>query len=185
MIESKLTMSCEASVNRGSSISFAPVRSTHYKVDCIRKGELIWTEEFDNIVVNEGLNDSLYKHLKGSAYTAAWYVGLAGTGSKVAGDTAAEIGGTNAWSEVTNYTQGVRQTLTLGSVSGQSVDNSLNKASFTINTTITIYGAFVVSSSVKNGTSGVLYGVGDFGSSKDCESGDVLILSITCSVAAS
>ena len=51
--------------------------STHYRVECHDKdGNMKWVEEFDNLVVTAGLNDSLDKHFKGSTYTAAWYVGI-------------------------------------------------------------------------------------------------------------
>lgn len=160
--------------------------TTHYKMTCHRKGKLIWTSEYDNIVVNEGLDDSLDKHLKGSAYTAAWYVGLCGNGTKDAGDTAAEIGGTNAWAEVTSYDEATRPTLVLGAVSSQSVDNVGNLAVFTVNATVSIYGCFLASSNVKDGTSGVLYSEGDFTDGvRNCKSADVLSVTVTCTTSAS
>ena len=37
----------------------------HYIVECIGPdGKLKWTNEFDNLVTNEGLNDNLDKYLK-------------------------------------------------------------------------------------------------------------------------
>ena len=39
-----------------------------------------WREVNENLVTTEGLNDILTKYLKGSSYTATWYVGLAGAG---------------------------------------------------------------------------------------------------------
>jgi len=47
-------------------------------------GEIKWEETKDNIIVNAGLDDLLDKYLKGSSYTAAWYVGLKGSGTAVA-----------------------------------------------------------------------------------------------------
>jgi hypothetical protein len=44
-----------------------------YNSDSMLMGN-IWNDTFDNLVVNEGLDDSLDKHLKGSGYTAAHYV---------------------------------------------------------------------------------------------------------------
>jgi hypothetical protein len=52
-------------------------------------GELKWEDGFDNLVTTEGKNDIIDKYFKGSAYTAAWYLGLKGTGSAAVGDTLA------------------------------------------------------------------------------------------------
>jgi hypothetical protein len=151
-----------------------------YKVECFdSNGNLKWVEETPNTVVNAGLDDLLDKYLKGSTYTAAFYVWLKGTGSIAAGDTMASHAG---WSEITAYSEGVRQTLTLGTVSSQSVDNSASKAAFSINGTATVAGAFVVTDSTKGGTSGTLYGVADFSASRNVESGDTL--NVTCTLTA-
>jgi len=159
---------------------------THWRVECRdRAGRLRWVDEFDNLVVNEGLNDSLDKHFKGSGYTAAWYVGLTGsTPSFAADDTMASHSG---WTEVTAYDETVRETLTLGAVSGQSVDNSANKATFTIDTNdTTIGGAFIVSNSTKGGSTGVLYGGGAFSAGdKQLDDDDTLSVTVTLTASAS
>lgn len=153
------------------------VPKTHFKCEAFDAfGKHLWTEEFDNLVTDAGINDLLDKYFKGSTYTAAWYVGLKGTGSEAAGDTMASHGG---WSEVTGYTEGVRQTLTLGTVSGKSVNNSANKATFSINATVTVAGAFTVTNNTKGGTTGTLYGVGDFSAPRSLGSGDTLQVTIT------
>jgi len=159
--------------------------ANHFRVEAWRGDRLLWVDEFDNLVVNEGLDDALDKHLKGSSYTAAWYVGLAdGTPSFAAGDTMASHAG---WSEVTAYDEANRPTLTLGTVSGQSVDNSASKAEFTISSNdTTIGGAFVVSDNTKGGTTGVLYGGGAFSAGdKTLDDNDVLRVTVTCTASAS
>jgi hypothetical protein len=138
-------------------------------------------------VVEEGLDDSLDKHLKGSGYTAAWFVGLTdGTPSFAAGDGmgTADHGG---WTEVTAYDEAVRQTLNLGAVSGQSVDNSGSKAVFTIDTNdTTIGGAFIVSVDTKGASQGTLYGGGAFtGADKTIDDDDTLTITVTCTASAS
>jgi hypothetical protein len=156
-----------------------------FLVEAFRNGELLWSEEFTNLVVTQGLNDSLDKHLKGSGYTAAWYVGLINnspTPTLAAGDTAASHSG---WSELTSYDEANRQTLTLGSVSGGSVDNSASKAVFTISATVAIYGAFVISNNTKGGTSGVLYGEGAFSQVRNLVDNDVLNVTVTLTASAS
>jgi hypothetical protein len=90
------------------------------------------------------------------------------------------------WTEIADYSESVRQTLTLGSVSGGSVSNTASKATFSINGTATIGGAFVVSNSTKSGSTGTLYGAGAFtGGNKSASSGDSLTVTVTLTAAAS
>jgi len=139
-----------------------------------------WREVNENLVTTEGLNDILTKYLKGSSYTAAWYVGLAGAGTKAAADTMSSHSG---WAVVADYSESVRQTLTLGTASSGSIDNTASKAVFSINGTATVAGAFVTTSNTKSGTSGTLYGVVDFGSSRSVISGDTLTVTVTLTAA--
>jgi hypothetical protein len=196
-------MSVGGQVQGGGGLPIGVGLSTHYKIEAFRLrrgGKLLkrltgwnkpwmryklWEEEFDNIVVNVGLDDALDKHLKGAAYTAAWYVGLTdGTPTVAAGDTMASHAG---WVEVTAYDEAVRQTLTLGAVSGQSVDNSASKAVFTISANGTVIGgAFVNTVNTKGGSTGTLYGAGAFtAGDKTLDDNDVLNVTVTCTAAAS
>lgn len=169
----------------------------YYHIECFGKAErkrdakgrfywerpLKWVEDIANLVVNEGLNDSLDKHLKGSSYTAAWYVGLTtDSDTFAAADTMSSHAG---WVEDTHYSNATRPALTLGTVSGQSVDNSASKASFNINDTATIGGAFIASNSTKGGTTGILYGGAAFSANRSVISGDTLNVTVTCTAAAS
>lgn len=159
--------------------------TTHYRVECVGEdGALKWADEFDNIVVTTGLNELLTDTFKASAYTAAWYVGLtAATPTFAAGDTMASHGG---WTESAAYSEGARQTLTLGSVSGGSVNNSASKAVFSINATATVGGAFVANNSTKSGSTGVLYGGGAFTEgNRSVVNGDTLSVTVTLTVTAS
>jgi len=155
----------------------------HYLVECYDSdGFLKWSDEFDNLITTEGLTDNLDKYLKGAAYTAAWYVGLTdGTPTVAAGDTMSSHAG---WAEVVAYTEATREVLTLGTVSAGSVDNSASKASYAINATATIGGAFTCSVSTKSGTTGTLYGVGAFtGGDRSMSDGDTLNVTVTCTAA--
>ena len=148
------------------------------------QGNLKWRDEFDNLVTNAGLDDSLTQHLKGSAYTAAWYVGLTdGTPTAAAADTMASHAG---WTEVVAYDEAVRQTLTLGAVSGQSVDNTASKATFTVSTDNTVIGgAFITTASDKGGATGTLYAVGALSAAdKTLDDGDTIVVTVTCTAAA-
>lgn len=173
----------ESNLVAGGGVRAGMLRSTRYKIECVRNGEIIWTEEFDNLVVTEGLNDSLDKHFKGSSYTAAWYVGLTdGTPSFAAGDVMTSHAG---WAEIADYDEATREALALGTPSAGSVDNSASKASFTISASVTVGGAFLVTNSTKSGTSGILYGGGAFSQDRSLVDNDVLNVTITLTAAAS
>lgn len=156
----------------------------YYEIECRDKnGNLKWVEKFTNLVTTEGLNDSLDKHLKGSNYTAAWYLGLTGaTPVFAAADTMASHAG---WTEVTDYEAEARAALAFGTVSGGSVNNSTSKAGFKITEDDTdIGGAFIVSDNTKSGTSGILYGGGAFaGGNKRLGDGDTIDVTVTCTAA--
>lgn len=147
----------------------------HYKLECLdADGNLKWVEEIDNLVTTEGKNDIIDKYFKGSAYTAAWYMGLKGTGSAAAGDTLASHAG---WSEVNPYT-GNRPAITFGTTSAGS--NTATAVSYSITSSATVAGCFV--SSVNTGTAGKLYSAGDFASSRSVVNGDTLNATLTVSV---
>jgi len=168
---------------------------TRYVFECRdRYGRLKWREEAHNLVTTEGLNDLLTKYFKGSDYTAAWYVGLVdntGYTAFAATDTATKITDTanppttNGWQESDDYDEATREVLTLGDVAGGSVGNSASPASFTISATKTLKGGFLSSSSAKNATTGVLYGVVAFtsGNTRSVEDGDTLNVTATLTAA--
>lgn len=150
-----------------------------WSFECYDKnGNLKWKEECKNLTTNVGLDDILNKYWKGSAYTAAHYVGLtSGSPTTAAADTMSSHAG---WTEITYYSEATREALTLGTVSSQSVDNSASKASFSINATATVGGAFCVTNSTKGGTTGTLVSVVAFtGGNKAVSSGDTLNVNVT------
>lgn len=151
----------------------------YFTVDCYGPdGELKWTEVAHNLVTNEGLDHLLDVLLGGATQSNPWYVGLKESGSPAAGDTLLSH---PTWSENSNYT-GTRKEYVEASATSQSVTNSANKASFSIDTdTQTINGAFLAS--VTSGTSGVLLCAADFSSAKSLDSGDTLEVTYTISAA--
>lgn len=152
-----------------------PAPCFSYKLECFDKdGNLKWEETIHNLVTTEGKNDIIDKYFKGSAYTAAWYLGLKGTGAAAVGDTLASHAG---WAEVTPYA-GNRPAITFGTTSGGS--NTATAVAYTINATATVAGAFL--SSVNTGSAGKLYSAGDFASSRSVLSGDTLNVTPTVSV---
>jgi hypothetical protein len=160
-----------------------------YELECIGPdGKVKWRETFTNLVTNAGRTDLVTNYFKGSAYTAAFYVGLIDSTGYTTGaantDTMSSHGG---WTtESVPYSNGTRPALTLGSVTGTttvSVDNSASKASYTINASATVKGAFVTTNNTKSGTSGTLYSAGTFtGGDRTVANGDTLNVQVTLSV---
>jgi hypothetical protein len=140
------------------------------------KPVLRWKDDFWNIVVTAGLNKLLDATIKSGLASPAWYVGLKGTGSMISADT---MGSHSGWSDIAPYSNGTRPAYTPGSISSGSVDNSASKAVFNINATSTVYGCFLCDNSTVSGTTGTLYGGGDFGSSRAVINGDTLNITIT------
>ena len=137
------------------------------------EGNLRWSETVENLVTTAGKTDLIDKYLKGSAYTAAWYLLLMGTGTPAVGDTLASHAG---WSEVTPYT-GNRPSITWGTTASGS--NTASAVSITINATATVAGAGCCTAAT--GTSGVLYNAALFASSRSVVSGDTLAVTVTLS----
>jgi len=172
----------------GSAADSASAKGV-YKIQCHDKdGNLKWEDEAPNLVVNVGLQDMNAKYFTGSAYTAAWYIGLYGAGASntpAAGDTMSSHAG---WTEVTAYSQATRPACTFGTptTANPSVaTNSASPASFSINGTTTVGGAFLTSNNTKGGTTGTLYSAADFSAPGDraVVSGDTLSVTYTLSLA--
>lgn len=127
------------------------------------------------------------KYFTGSAYTAAWYIGLYGAGASntpAAADTMSSHAG---WTEVVAYSQATRPACTFGTptTADPSVaTNSASPATYTINGTTTVGGAFLTSNSTKSGTTGTLFSASDFSSPGDRSvvSGDTLTVTYTFSL---
>lgn len=136
-----------------------------------KDGTLKWEESTHNLVVNVGLKDMNDKYFSGVTYSAAWYLGLingpaSGT-TFIAGDTA---GTHTGWTENTDYSQSTRPQVTFGAATTADpsvISNSASPASFSINGTATIAGAFLISNSTKGGSTGILFSESDFQSPGD------------------
>lgn len=113
----------------------------------------------------------------GGAAVTYQYLQKADTAAKI--NTSINFPTTNGWQETTAYDESVRQTLTLGSVSGQSVSNTASKAVFTISATKTISGAFLITNSTKGGTSGIIMGAAFFSTARDVLDDDTLNVTVT------
>lgn len=153
-----------------------------YKIECFDKnGNLKWGDDFENIVVTEGRNHYLDATLVSGVTSPTWYVGLKDSTNAVASDTIAIKG----FTEITVYDEVNRPVFTPGSINAGSVDNSTSKAEFTINDTATIGGAFLVNDNTKGGTTGILLGAGEFVTARSVLSGDIVRVTVTCSITSS
>jgi hypothetical protein len=151
-----------------------------FTVTCVDKdGHEKWVDIAPNLVVNTGLQDMNTKFFTGSAYTAAWYIGLVnGTSATTTfsgGDTLATHAG---WTENSSY-GGNRKAASFGSATladPSNINNASSTASFTMNATANIAGAFLCN--VASGTTGLLFSAADFQSPGDraVVSGDVLLV---------
>ena len=149
-----------------------------FTVTCIDKdGHEKWVDIAPNLVVNTGLQSMNTQFFTGSAYTAAWYIGLVnGTSASTTfsgGDTLATHTG---WTENSNYV-GTRKAASFGAATladPSNINNSASAASFTMNANATIAGAFLTN--VASGTTGLLFSAADFQSPGDrtVVNGDVL-----------
>ena len=145
------------------------------------QGNLKWTDTYSNLVTTVGKNDLLDKYLAGSAYTAAWYLGLI----SLTGYTAVAVGDTMAshagWTEDIGYSNSTRVAPSFGAASAGS--KASTATAFNINATTTIKGTFLTTVSTKSGTTGILYSAGLFtGGDKAVASGDTLNVTYTASV---
>jgi len=189
-------MSAGGKANAGvnAHVSFGPrlAINHHFHIECFDKhGRKKWEDEFDNLVVNEGLNDYLEQYYNGSAYTAAHFVGLTdGTPTFAAGDTMSSHAG---WVEEIEYqaTEGspaasVRPAYVPAAAASQSIDNSASKAVFVITVASTIGGAFLTTASDKSGSTGTLVGGNAFtGGDRSLSLDDTLNVTVTASMTSS
>jgi len=137
-------------------------------------------EDVTNLIPTEGLNYMLGTALTGVAQLLSWYIAIfSGNYTPVATLTAATF--TANTTESTAYAETTRVAWTPGAIAGGSVDNSANKAVFTMNATTTIYGIGQLSVSTKSATTGTLISCALFAAAKAVVATDVLNVTSTLS----
>ena len=160
-----------------------------YYVECHDKdGNLKWSAESQNLVVNVGLQYMAGTALTSVSQITAWYIGLYGAGASnnpAAGDTMASHSG---WTEIVPYSNATRVAATFATATTANpsvVTNSASPATFNINATATVGGAFLTSGSAKSGTTGTLFSASDFSAPGDRSvvSGDIISVTYTFSLA--
>lgn len=178
----KLTETSDVSISKSTDMNEVIGVTGHYDVQCVGPdGQVKWVDSIENLVVTVGKNDLLDKYFAGSAYTAAWYMGLvdgASSPTYAAGDTLASHAG---WTESTAYSGTNRATVAWNSASAGS--KASTATSFSINATATIAGALLTVTQVRATTTGVLYSAGSFsGGNRSVANGDTLNVTYTASV---
>ena len=151
----------------------------------IRDGKIIDQWEQPNIVVDEGLNYMLDAALSGGSVLTAWYVGLFKNNyTPISTNVMATFPGAGvaneADAELTNTT---RPIWTDAGASAKVITNTASPAVITFASDIPIYGAFLSSSSVQSGTSGVLLAASKFSAVRNMLTADQLsiVYSLTIS----
>jgi len=157
--------------------------SSNWEWEHWRDGLMVdhWIDK--NICVDEGLNHVLGVAFSQVTQITQWFVLLYNTNTTpIAGMTYASP----QFTESTHYSEATRPQWQEAGVSAKVITNSANKASFTMSTAETIYGAGLVSNSTKGDkvASGArLYNVAAFsGGSKTVASSDVLKVTIQLTI---
>ena len=144
-----------------------------FRIRCYNaNGTLRWEDISENIVVDQGfyhILDALFV-LDGEVPNANYYVGLTDSEPSIsASDTLTTHTG---WTEVTDYTETTRPEY-VKLRTGQTVDNLISKAVFSINNTVTVGGIFITNANT--GTTGMLLSAAAFSSGdKEVVNGNTL-----------
>jgi hypothetical protein len=147
--------------------------------------DLLSTEKVHNLVTNQGLDDILDAYFTSGDQKTTWYVAIFDDDYTVLATNTYQSKG---FSESTDYDESTRPTWSGGTVSGQSVDNSASKATFTMNATTDIYGAALVGgedADTKNDSSAgstppnIMYCSAQFSAMKSVVDDDVLKVTVT------
>jgi hypothetical protein len=166
----------------------------YFTIQCFDKdGKLKWEDENHNLVVNTGLQYMCGTALTSVTQVTSWFVGLItgpGSGTTIAaGDTMASHAG---WTEAVPYSNATRPACTFATATTANpsvATNSASPASFSINATATVAGAFLSNGSAKSPNAGhntgLLFSAADFSAPGDrsVTSGDTLNVTYTLSLA--
>jgi hypothetical protein len=156
-----------------------------FTIEHVRNGEVIHTEDSTNIVVDEGLTYILDTALSAATQKTSWYIGIFKNNyTPIAGNVAATFAGSGVANEVsTEVDETARPAWTEAGVSSKTITNSASPAAFTANTSVSVYGAFLISDSTMGGTSGTLCAASKFSSVRNLLNTDVLNITYTLSIA--
>lgn len=137
-----------------------------------------------NLLTTEGLNHMLDTEFHDGTKVSTWYFGLFSGNVTVLNTWTAANFTANA-TEITSNTEGysetTRQAFVEAAASAAAITNSASKAAFTIATasSISVWGAGLLSSSVKGGTTGTLMSAAKFSAARTLYNTDVFNLGYT------
>ena len=189
MDKTKSTDTASSGLVAGTRSGESAIALGRFDFECIgADGKVKWTESVPNLVVDVGLAYMAGTALTSVAQVTAWFIGLYGAGSSntpAAADTMSSHAG---WTENVGYSNATRVACTFvtATTANPSVaTNTASPASFSINATSTVGGAFLTSGSAKSGTAGTLFSAVDFSAPGDraVVSGDTLNVTYTMSLA--
>ena len=156
-----------------------------FSYEHIRDGEVIDKWEEPNIVVDEGLEYALDSAFSAGTQITAWYIGLFKNNyTPIAGNVAATFWGAGVANEVTTeYSESTRPAWTEAGVTSKTLTNSASVAVFTFASPVSVYGAGLVSTNTKGGTSGKLAAASKFSSVRSMLASDVLNVTYSLTIA--
>lgn len=145
-------------------------------------GNLVWEDEIRNLVTTAGKNFFLDTLLAGSAYTAAWFMGLVDGGSTPSYAAADTMSSHAGWTENTGFSNGTRPAPAWSSAAAGSKATSAAVV-FNISASGAIAGVFLATNSTKGGTTGTLYSEGNFsGGNQPVSNGGTLSVTYSSSL---
>lgn len=138
------------------------------------RGKLVRRGSFPNGMTTVGLTYHAGVALGATTQITTWYMGLilnSGTPALALADTMASHAG---WSETSStYAEAARPALTFSAASGGVIATSA-PVTFTANTSVSLYGAFINSVTTKGGTLGTLWATGAFTSVQALTNGQTI-----------
>jgi hypothetical protein len=185
--KARSTDTVAATVVRGTGSTEGVTAKGAFLVECFDKdGNLKWATENHNLVVNVGLQYMAGVALTSTTQLTSWYIGLYGSGASNTPNASDTLALHPGWTEINPYS-GNRPAATFAAATAANpsvVTNSASKATFAINATATVGGAFLASAA--SGTSGTLFSAADFQAPGDRSvvNGDTLTVTYTFSLSA-
>lgn len=166
-----------ANARRRVDLNGVQLASGRWQVVGRRRGKVLFVDEIENLVVNEGLNALLGSTLTGEAQVTSWYVFItSGSPTVAAGDT---MGSHAGWDEYVGVSDATRLVWP-GSRDATAQATNPTAVQYTFNATGTVAGAGLTSSVSLGGSGGTLYAAGAFsGGSKTLNSGDTIDITAT------
>jgi len=159
---SKADDQSSALITKTNGLSETTIITGVFHFECVgADGVVKWTDNFPNQVTTVGRNDMLDKYFAGTAYTAAWFMGLVNNTSfsaYAAGDTLASHAG---WLELAAGTAYTGNRITMGFNAASAGAKSSTSTSFPIIASATVAGALVTVTQ-SGSVSGVMYSAGNF-----------------------